>query len=84
MRISGDSMEPRFENRQWVYVQDLTQGTELLREDEAGIFLYDGEAYCKILSHESSHPVLLSLNQAYQPLPITVSDSYRWLGRVVG
>ena len=45
IRITGDSMEPRFVNDQIVWVQK----TDTLNDGDIGIFFLDGNAYCKKL-----------------------------------
>ena len=80
VRVAGDSMEPRFVNQQWIFVREQ----DTLNEGDIGIFLYDGEAYCKVLSYDQEHPVLLSLNREYKPLPIELEDTFRVMGKVVG
>ncbi len=81
IRIHGDSMEPRFINGQIVWVEkrnDLSNG-------EIGIFFLDGSAYCKKL-HRGRHGSisLLSINPAYEPIPITENSDFRVFGKVVG
>ena len=80
VRIAGDSMEPRFVHGQiiWVHRQ------ETLRPGEIGIFLYNGEGYCKRLGRDGPEPVLVSLNPRYAPIRVREGDSLRVLGRVVG
>ena len=80
MRVSGDSMVPRFADRQVVYVHRQ----ETLEPGEAGIFLYRGDAYCKVLGQEEGSPVLLSLNRAYAPIRVAEEEELRVLGRVLG
>lgn len=80
VRIAGDSMEPRYEDRQWIFVheqQDIDPG-------EIGIFLYDGESYCKKLGEADGKPALFSLNPQYSPIMITLFESFHVLGKVVG
>ena len=76
--VSGDSMEPLYSDRQEVYVQHCAE----LRPGEIGIFLLDGDAYCKMLSQEDGVS-LVSLNSAYRPIPIGEFSELRILGKVV-
>lgn len=76
VRISGDSMIPRFVNNQVVYVKQ--QPT--LEENETGIFMLNGDAYCKKLIGNS----LVSLNTSYKPIAITPDDDLRIYGKVLG
>ncbi len=78
VRIRGDSMLPRFMDRQIVYVKQQ----QTLQPGEIGIFLLDGDAYCKMLSQEG-WTSLVSLNPAYRPIPIGEFSELRILGKVV-
>ena len=48
--IAGDSMEPQFVNGQTVWVHSQ----ERLNVGEIGIFLYEGQAYCKPQPHKQA------------------------------
>ena len=78
VRLSGDSMTPRFSDGQIVYVQHC----QTLDSGECGIFLLNGSAYCKILS-ENGTTELESINKKYQPIKVGEFDDLRILGRVV-
>ena len=78
VRIRGDSMLPRFVDRQIVYVHQQ----QTLQSGEIGIFLLDGDVYCKQLSREGGAK-LVSLNPAYDPIPIREFSELRILGKVV-
>lgn len=80
IRISGDSMEPRFVNGQivWVRKQDV------LNNGEIGIFFLDGEAYCKKLQDDEKRLYLISLNSKYEPITITENQTFKIFGKVVG
>ena len=71
-------MLPRFMDRQIVYVKQQ----QTLLPGEIGIFLLDGDAYCKMLSQEDGKS-LISLNPAYRPIPIGEFSELRILGKVV-
>lgn len=71
-------MLPRFMDRQIVYVKQQ----QTLEHGEIGIFLLDGDAYCKMLSRENG-TFLVSLNPAYRPIPIGEFSELRILGKVV-
>ncbi len=79
VRISGDSMEPCYQDGQWVFVQEQ----ETLNRGEVGIFAHDGDSYCKVLGSENGHPALISFNPAYAPI-LVGEEGVRVLGRVVG
>lgn len=77
--ISGDSMEPRFHDKQTIWVER----TEELNHGEIGIFCLNGEAYVKKLQDDSEGTFLISLNKAYQPIPVQENDFFKILGRVL-
>ena len=79
VKISGDSMLPMFEDGQIVYVrqqQELTSG-------DIGIFILNGEAYCKMLNTDNGVS-LVSLNPKYKPIKLGENSDLRIVGRVVG
>ena len=80
IRISGDSMEPRFVNGQIVWVQKQ----DTLNSGEIGIFFLDGNAYCKKLQDDEKGIYLISLNSNYKPITITEHQSFKIFGKVVG
>ena len=79
VRIEGDSMTPRYDDKQIIYVKQQ----QVLNHGECGIFLLNGDAYCKILSGHNNIQ-LISLNKKYHPITIEESDEFRVLGKVVG
>ena len=80
IRISGDSMEPRFVNGQIVWVEKQ----EALNNGEIGIFFLDGNAYCKKLQDDEKGLYLISLNNAYEPIAITENQTFKIFGKVIG
>ena len=80
IRISGDSMEPRFVNGQIVWVQKQ----ETLNNGEIGIFFLDGNAYCKKLQDDEKGLYLISLNRKYEPIAVTENQTFKIFGKVVG
>lgn len=79
VRISGDSMEPQYLNKQIIWIQQ----TETLTDGEIGIFYLNGNAYCKKLQNNSKGLALISLNTAYAPISISESDNFHIFGRVL-
>jgi len=79
VKLAGDSMEPRFSGGQIVWVCQQQE----LRDGEIGIFLYDGNAYCKKLSMGKDGIQLISLNKKYAPIPIREGAEFRVFGRVL-
>ncbi len=80
VRISGDSMLPRFADRQVVYVHRQ----ETLEPGEVGIFVCRGDAYCKELGVLEGAPAIISLNRAYAPIRAAQEEELRVLGKVLG
>lgn len=80
VRICGDSMSPRFDDGQIVWVQQQ----QTIAQGEIGIFLYNGDAYCKKFGVEGGKPALISLNSSYSPLIIDENTDFRVFGKVVG
>ena len=79
VRISGNSMEPQYLDKQIIWIQQ----TENLTDGEIGIFLLNGNAYCKKYQNNSKGTALISLNPAYAPMPIRETDDFICFGRVL-
>lgn len=96
VKVSGDSMMPRYVNGQIVWVEENTE----LTNGEIGIFNVNGEAFIKQLSliepdadeiddYTDSdgvvHPkvLLVSLNTDFPNIPIHESDTFKIVGRVL-
>jgi SOS-response transcriptional repressor LexA len=75
LRISGNSMEPTFENGQIVYVRKQ----ESLEVGEVGIFVLNGEVFCKELGRGR----LISRNSKYKPIILSEYDELYIFGKVV-
>lgn len=80
VRVTGDSMEPKYINHQlvWVHQQDA------LMHGEIGIFCLNGDAFCKKLQDDSEGLFLISLNKKYSPGPVGEHDSLTIWGKAVG
>ena len=76
VRVSGNSMLPRFVDRQIVFIHEQPG----LEEGEIGIFLLNNNIYLKKLGEG----YLISLNPEYDPIPIQDHDDLRVFGKVVG
>ena len=74
VKVSGDSMEPRYYSGDIVLVRD-----EPVRIGEIGIFVYEGEGYIKKLGDGC----LISLNPKYPNIQIENPDSLFCQGRVI-
>ena len=80
VRLAGDSMMPRFADGQivWVKKQDTAESGEIV------LCYYDGQSYCKKLRTDAEKVELISLNQAYHPIPVNPDLDFHILGLVVG
>ena len=76
LRISGNSMEPKYHNGDILLVQHA-DGVEV---GELGIFLLDGCGFFKAWGGDS----LLSLNPEYAPILLKDFTDVQCKGRVVG
>ena len=76
LRVSGDSMTPRFVDQQIIFVHERAA----LDEGEIGIFCLNNDVYLKKLGRGC----LISLNSRYDPIPIGEYDELRVFGKVVG
>ncbi len=79
VRISGDSMEPMIADGETVFVHrqpHLTSG-------EIGVFVYNGDSYCKMWDDRGGVPRLISLNKSYAPILLNSSDSFYVCGKVI-
>lgn len=96
IRVSGDSMEPIYNNGQLVWIQF----TKELRPGEEGIFMLNDEGFIKAFSLREpdeeyreaftdvdgvvrSQPVLKSYNKKYDPIVITPDIRFEIVGRVL-
>ena len=75
VKISGDSMTPRFVDSQIVFVREQ----QVLDIGDIGIFGLDGDAYIKKLGQGE----LLSLNPLYKPIVIHSYSSFHIFGKVL-
>ena len=78
IRIQGDSMEPEISDGDIVFVK-RQPSVDL---GEIGIFIYDGDAYCKKLVYRDNHYYLRSLNKKYKDIPL-YGDSIYTVGKVI-
>ena len=80
VRISGDSMVPRFSDQQIVWVHE--QPT--IENGETGVFLYEGESFIKMFRRDRDGVRLVSANKSYGDVFISDPDVFRVFGKVVG
>lgn len=76
IRVSGNSMEPKFFNNDKVFVKRM----DAVEKDEIGLFYLDGNVYIKKLGNGE----LISLNPEYKPIPINEFLSIKCFGKVLG
>jgi len=82
VRIRGDSMEPKICDEDIVFVKAALK----VEPDNVGIFVYDGEAYCKRLRIDNKKGAIFleSLNKSYAPKQIAQPELLRTVGLVIG
>jgi SOS-response transcriptional repressor LexA len=82
VRLRGDSMEPKYADGAVVYVK----AAPMVEHGQMGIFIYDGEAYCKRLKIDTRNSSihLESLNRSYAPKIIKNPANLRTVGQVIG
>lgn len=80
--ISGDSMEPKVHDGGTVFVQ----ATPTIDPGKIGIFVLNGNAYCKKLAvdRENRQIRLVSLNDKYEDIVVGEFDQFYTMGRVLG
>lgn len=76
VRVSGDSMMPRFLDGDKLYVKKC----ESIEEGEFGVFIVNGESYVK----KCGKGELISLNSDYENINLADHDSVYCAGKVVG
>jgi len=76
VRVSGDSMEPRFVDSQVIFIMEQ----KMLEIGEVGIFSLNGDSYVKKLGQGK----LISLNPRYEPIEIHEYDCLHIFGKVIG
>jgi len=82
VKIRGESMEPKICDGDIVFVKAAPK----VDIDNVGIFIYDGESFCKRLRLDNKKGTLYleSLNKAFAPRVINNPDALRTVGLVIG
>ena len=82
VKIKGSSMEPKISDGSIVFVKAVPK----VEPDNVGIFIYEGETYCKRLrvDYKNSTIYLESLNKSFAPKAIQNPESLRTVGLVIG
>lgn len=75
LRISGDSMEPLYYDKDIVFIHS----SNTMEIGDIGIFYIDGNQYVKKLGNNQ----LISLNPKYDPIPLDNVTTFRILGEVI-
>ena len=80
--IKGDSMEPKICDEDVVFVKAVPK----VDPDNIGIFVYEGESYCKRLRIDNKKEAIYldSLNRSFAPKKITQPENLRTVGLVIG
>lgn len=76
--LSGDSMEPHFQDQELVWIER----TEVLTPGEIGLFYLNGMTYFKKYISNASGTFLQSLNVKYAPIPVKEFDSFKIFGKL--
>jgi len=79
LRVSGDSMEPLFQDGQIIWLKER----EVLNSGEIGVFIYFDEVYCKKLILGGGKAYLRSINQKYEDIEINEDFGFKTIGKVV-
>lgn len=80
--ISGKSMEPEIYDNDIAFIQSKL----MIDSGQIGIFLYEGESYCKklIIDHQQRLIRLVSLNKLFDDIIIYNADDLYTFGLVLG
>ena len=76
VRVSGNSMNPKYENGDILLVAEK----QPVSEGELGIFSVNGESYFKQFGNDR----LISLNKEYRDIVFNENDDVRCFGKVIG
>lgn len=80
VRISGESMMPTIPDRCIAFIR----GASVINNGEYGIFILDGQAYCKQLTLMGKTVILHSLNPECPDVEVPAFAEFRTLGKVLG
>lgn len=81
VKVSGDSMLPNIKDGAILLIKNCGQ---IDNDKNTGIFLLNGQLYCKRLIDEDNKRYLKSDNPEYEPIPINESDIFIIQGIVIG
>ncbi len=77
--VNGHSMEPLIANEEIIFIKEQPA----LEHNEIGIFVYDGEIYCKKLIKENKKVILRSENPKYEDIIVNPSFEFTTIGKVL-
>lgn len=79
LKVNGDSMEPMFNNGDYVFIKRETD----FRNGTIGAVIVNGEAYLKKI-YITDHSIrLVSLNKKYKDITVSEDDTLNYVGTVV-
>ena len=79
LKVNGDSMEPMFNNGDYVFIKRETD----FRNGTIGAVIVNSEAYLKKIYITDSSIKLISLNKKYKDITVTDTDNFKYVGTVV-
>ena len=79
LKVNGDSMEPMFNNGDYVFIKRETD----FRNGTIGAVIVNGEAYLKKIYITDDSIRLLSLNKKYKDIIVSEDDTLKYVGTVV-
>ena len=79
LKVNGDSMEPMFNNGDYVFIKRETD----FRNGTIGAVIVNGEAYLKKIYITDNSIKLVSLNKKYKDITVTQDDTLKYVGTVV-
>lgn len=79
LQVNGDSMEPLFEHKEIIFVEENTS----INSGQLGVFVVDGEAYVKKVFIYQDYIRLVSLNPKYGDMNFYGDSDVKFAGRVI-
>lgn len=79
LKVNGDSMEPMFNNGDYVFIKRETD----FRNGTIGAVIVNGEAYLKKIYITDNSIRLVSLNKKYKDITVSEDDTLKYVGTVV-
>lgn len=79
LKVNGDSMEPTFNNGDYVFIKRETD----FRNGTIGAVIVNGEAYLKKIYITDNSIRLVSLNKKYKDITVSEDNNLKYVGTVV-